>query len=868
MVITARQLGYRHELPVHVPYRGLQGRLGGENLFAKTIIAKYASSEEQDLPSADFAYPEQPGAGAEAALSELTERLLVLNRIRIQMNIHNRRILQQFSISVSARCEQLLNELSRSSFFVSGVSGAAVRELREIYRELAEKNSGVSGAPRQPEGRRDEESVLLLRVLTAASRGNAGREQYMRRLVRRLYDMGMGPAAGNAVPLNAAAGTLISRAGREIFFTERVSRSIFLTEWASEQARQFFWHIQRAPEQERQFFLRSAGLTSLVSLEKILKTMDDAAFRNYSAPVLERMTSLLREQGDSGAYGFAADFGDSDVWTAAARAAKEAERYEMQGKAPAELLSAVFTFLEGRNPEEWREFREELIKSGGEEPGSEIPALFREASSAGSPAMIMRKEKEILFRVLREDRDAVRQLRILVLETIQRVSTIRESQKEYVTLTESIRSMSAEQWNTLKEELTVLRNENEAVSALLPAELLHAGGNTAGAAGTELTGPEAGDAAGSTVIMRREKELLFRILREDRDAVRELRVLVLETIRRISVIRENQKEYMTLAESIMNLTSEQWEHLKEDLQSLREEDREIRAQFPADMFLRAGTNSLPAPEALPEEERSFRESGIRMSAEKLVFLKALQAQSLRPDSVLTETGRKLYIRTVLKSTEAGRLIQPSFRELSSEGKEKWREFLSELFRREQNRETAAAGAGLYFGRIAGRYGIRSGTGENASQGTGAGAASIPGAGAALLYLEREREGRIQTPGSKTETTEAPEISASADIAVPSRAAAAGESRGDRSQARQTLLRSGSEQNVDIAFETVTRSSREEERVSERRELKELQETLERHEREITKLVKTQETVSRQDIPKEVIRQLGDRLRMERLRGGL
>ena len=52
------------------------------------------------------------------------------------------------------------------------------------------------------------------------------------------------------------------------------------------------------------------------------------------------------------------------------------------------------------------------------------------------------------------------------------------------------------------------------------------------------------------------------------------------------------------------------------------------------------------------------------------------------------------------------------------------------------------------------------------------------------------------------------------------------------------------------------------------QMKELHETLERHEREISKLVRNQEAASQQDLPKEVIRQLNSRLRMERLRGGL
>ena len=241
MEITARQLGVSHELPVHVPYRGLPGRLGGENLFAKSIIAKYTASDEQDLPSADFAYPESGRAAAEASLSELTTHLTVLNRIRIQMNIRNLRILQRYYLSVSSRCTQILNDLSRRSFFTSGISPAAIRELREIHRELdrnAEEAASAAAAGAVPPVLKENGSLLLLRILTAASRGNAGREQYMRRLAAQLKETGAGMTAGTDLAGGAGRESLLLRAERELFRTESAGGNRIMTLWASEQARQ------------------------------------------------------------------------------------------------------------------------------------------------------------------------------------------------------------------------------------------------------------------------------------------------------------------------------------------------------------------------------------------------------------------------------------------------------------------------------------------------------------------------------------------------------------------------------------------------------------------------------------------------------
>lgn len=847
MEITARQLGASHELPVHVPYRGLPGRLGGENLFAKSIIAKYAASDEQDLPSADFAYPESGRAAADASLSELTTHLTVLNRIRIQMNIRNLRILQKYYLAVSTRCTQILNDLSRRSFFTSGISPAAVRELREIQRELernAEEAASATAAGAVPPSLKENDSMLLLRILTAASRGNTGREQYMRRLAAQLRETGAGITEGTDNAGSAGGESLLLRAERELFRTESAGGGHIMTLWASEQARQFFWRIQRAPKQERELFLRAGGFSSVISLEKYLQTMDDAAFRNYSASLLEQVSVWMQGQEERGTV--------------------------PENDSPGKRLSGMITFLGESGTEEWELFRRELLYADtGGLVRSLVPELFREHGNAGEQPLTVQREKEVLFQVLREDRDAVQRLRILVLETIQRISTIRENQKDYLTLTESIRSLSSEQWDQLKEELKILRAENESIRSVLPPELFYTEGRDSG---ENASSREDGPVSERMLVMRQEKELLFRILREDRDAVRQLRILVLETIRRISVIRENQKEYLTLAESIMNLTTEQWDRMKEDIEILRKEDLEIRSRFPEDMFAEAGRRSVTDTEDLPEAERSFREAGIRMSSEKLIFLKALQEQSLRPDSLLSETGRKLYIRTVLKSTEAGRLIRPSYRELSAEGKENWRKFIADLLRPEDSTDHSGVSSGLYFGGIAGRYGIPFRNGGNPS----AGAAERTGAAlrteAALSYLEREREERIFTAGRILPET-APEITAGADLTVPAaRGAAQGPgSPGTAGNIRQSAgarVFSAEEVSHDIEFETVTRSSREEEHVMDIKQMEELHKTLERHEHEISKLVRNQESASRQDLPKEVLRQLNSRLRMERLRGGL
>jgi hypothetical protein len=73
-----------------------------------------------------------------------------------------------------------------------------------------------------------------------------------------------------------------------------------------------------------------------------------------------------------------------------------------------------------------------------------------------------------------------------------------------------------------------------------------------------------------------------------------------------------------------------------------------------------------------------------------------------------------------------------------------------------------------------------------------------------------------------------------------------------------------ESHHDIEFETVRHTASEQEAG---RNLSGVKEILERHEREIAELLRVQKAGSERDLPREVLKQINDRLRMERLRSG-
>ena len=295
----ALQLGSNYQLPVHILYRSIPGRLGGDLSFADAIIAKYKSADDQELPSADFAYPKFGERDAGEALTELSRQFILMNRIRIQMNIRNYRIMQRYSLTVSARCDQLLNMLLMRTNIYSGVSQASVRELMQIHRELRKKIDESAGRDVPvnlpsvtPYVQEENESELIVRILTAASRGNGTRERYMRQLMSRIQSLGI---TENRNSYTSITRTLLRKAEAELFRLPERETGSSMTIWMSEAAKQFFWRIQRTPEPLRSIFLRAGGFSSLVSFEKVLKSMSTESFREFAEPFMQRISASLSE---------------------------------------------------------------------------------------------------------------------------------------------------------------------------------------------------------------------------------------------------------------------------------------------------------------------------------------------------------------------------------------------------------------------------------------------------------------------------------------------------------------------------------------------------------------------------------------------
>ena len=331
------QLGSSYQLPVHILYRSIPGRLGGDSSFAESIIAKYRSADDQELPSADFVYPKYGERDAGEALAEVSRQLILMNRIRIQMNVRNYQIMRRYSLTVSARCDQLLNMLQMRTNVYSGVSQASIRELMQIHKELREQIDGrvrpdmsLSEISTAAHVQEENESALIVRILTAASRGNGTRERYMRQLVGRMQSLGM---TENRNTYTSVTRTLLSKAEAELFRLPERETGSSMTLWMSEAAKQFFWRIQRTQEPLRSIFLGAGGFSSLVSFEKVLKSMNTESFRAFAETFIERVSATVYEPyeraGRSGAEG---EYGDRE-WLSLYHTAENAAAAIEEGEA-------------------------------------------------------------------------------------------------------------------------------------------------------------------------------------------------------------------------------------------------------------------------------------------------------------------------------------------------------------------------------------------------------------------------------------------------------------------------------------------------------------------------------------------------------
>lgn len=256
---------------------GIQAAAG--YAFAMGILEKYRQAEGYDLPSASFVYPDARREEEDReAVRELAAHLSFINRIHI--SYLNQSYERNYYWNMRLRCEQLFLRLSGSTVF-----GREVRELREIYQELAREQEAASAQTADRE-----------RLSEGPGQGEADRRESFPEEERertRKKEQRLGEI------LRQTEQKIMKRAVTGILkkdFMDRLPSRQASASWQSEPARQFFWQVQRSPRWEQEILFRAAGVGSLPALEKRLARIPEKRWGRELEILKETTRAILQDR--------------------------------------------------------------------------------------------------------------------------------------------------------------------------------------------------------------------------------------------------------------------------------------------------------------------------------------------------------------------------------------------------------------------------------------------------------------------------------------------------------------------------------------------------------------------------------------------
>ena len=270
--------GKRRDLPGHKSVRiGIQAAAG--YAFAMGILEKYRQAEGYDLPSASFVYLDPQGLEEEQeAVRELAAQISVLNRIRI--SYFNQSYERKYYWNVRMHCEQLLLRLSGSTAL-----SREARELRELYTELVREQEGVF---LQPHGGPEAQGHPGSRDQKNPGEGSGVRQSRKKEIEQRLQEILC--RAGKRAEKKTAAGVM-----RQDFISSLPSRQV-PSAWKSQQAKQFFWNVQRSPRWEQELLFRASGVRSLPAFERYLAWIREENWDRELEKIKDRTQALLQDR--------------------------------------------------------------------------------------------------------------------------------------------------------------------------------------------------------------------------------------------------------------------------------------------------------------------------------------------------------------------------------------------------------------------------------------------------------------------------------------------------------------------------------------------------------------------------------------------
>ncbi len=952
----ARQIGSFRPMPVIARYQMPRDGLHADSAFADAIIAKYKASEEGNLPSADFAYPEKHSEAADT-MDRLSTQLITLNRIRVQMNVYNQKWLHQYALSLTNSCRMLLRQLNiRGSASSGQASQSSVHELEKVLGELrtsieeksagrlnngpavqeipAEQrnitlqgylqhkeetergSSGIRSAEaneevkvKEPSSAQEQEEIIL-RILTAASRGNGTRERYMSQLYKRLYESGRN-GQGNRMEILDRAGTELLSLG-----SSGNASTPMMNGWASEAARRFYWRVQRAPRQEQKLLLQAGGYGTVISLERALRSMDGGEFRRFSMELVERMQQVTELSGLSDA-----------MWTR-------------------EGSSGIEQQIQQISSEEWTVLTELLEKEGYFFTDDGIVFLEEE----DIPTLASEQARQLFWRIQR----APEQERQFFLEaggfsSMQALENVLRTMDDV-----KFRRFSAQ----ILERLHSFVDEPGHPGAVMARQLLEKMPSANGQ-GTDVSQTQ-GPASENRMLTQRQTFL--RQLHAGDKTARVLEKVLRTVVEQRQTLTENTQVFDMLSDAVLNMTMDDWRTFRTEITNIEEADipegvdlsflqtgntadREVFVQkstkisgvtsTEAASQRSTGASSRQGAEvpSSKDTELTLAEEGIRMSREKRELIQRLRSVSHIPDSSIRTLERFLREHTVLRTASPAEEGQHYFQKLTTREQENWHSFITdvlsvgngsgsasipseqmfhrvhtgpggallamlqesrnnaeraadtalntverlreervltgEVLAREQERRATAGSADTIPHLL--QRAAASDTRNAAGQGTTNGETTADGA---VLAYGSERQGTLMTRAASM--AHAASIAhvpspdnqqdlelASARMEVPRRADST-QQETSRSTKREERSESVYQ---DIEFETTSYHTQEHNVQEVAQSLGNVMNRLDQQQKQIERLESRQQSLEQHNVSREVLKKLDDRAQMERLRGG-
>ncbi len=257
----------------------LSSRAAFIDSFAQRIMEKYHLENEDRLPSASFVYYQPFWQGDEQGkLAWLAQALLTLNRFSSLSIRHSYEF--RYYAMLRMQCEQLF-----SSFYLNPFQNHVLGEIRQTYqtvlsrfdRVVPEEKGEIQRIREQKEQERTEQ--VLLKVQKQI--GGVPAFFVLDRETRKAEVPEQNPRT--VYPGN-------------IFLPAKRLRPGMGFIWKSEQAKRFFWRVQRASFSERELILNALDVRTLSGLMSMLKQVKEEKWEDISRQIQDRIRLYLEDR--------------------------------------------------------------------------------------------------------------------------------------------------------------------------------------------------------------------------------------------------------------------------------------------------------------------------------------------------------------------------------------------------------------------------------------------------------------------------------------------------------------------------------------------------------------------------------------------